>query len=61
MIDAVEAILDGGSNYLHMMYTAYLRETNVRADEVCLIEIKTPDETIYYFQRLDEVEILTED
>ena len=46
-INAVEAELDDGSRYLHMMAAAYKRHTQLPPDRVALVQETRGDEKVY--------------
>lgn len=56
LIDLLQAELDEGSSYMDMMYAAYLRETDLRPEEVALVETTSEDGvTARWFESREQV------
>ena len=49
IVESVEAMLDNGSQYLEMMYAAFLRKTSIPAHKVALVELSRGNVTVYKF------------
>ena len=60
LVDNVDAAMDEGSSFIDMMYAAYIRETQIPADEAVLIQRTFPDgtRTYHYISRREMEEMM---
>lgn len=58
LVEAIEAQLDNGSRYLEMMYSAYLRETQIPAHKVALVVLEGEGITTYQFVTIKKADEL---